>query len=126
MLGKTANRKKKLLRQKRIKLQEQEAMRKRRERLINTESRKTKFVEYHPVSTRYIRNSNNKDIPSKELPPPVDFKRIPRYTDEMLEREQKAQEEIERKKKRLAPHYSKGPYQYITDDTPLEDLGRKK
>jgi len=49
-----------------------------------------------------------------------------KYTGEMLEREKKAQEEIEKKKMRIAPAYSKGAYQYITDDTDLTDLGRKK
>lgn len=47
------------------------------------------------------------------------------YSGEMLEREQEAQKEIERKKKRVAPHYSKGAYQYITDDELVKDLGRK-
>jgi hypothetical protein len=40
-------------------------------------------------------------------------------------REQAAQEEIERKKKRTAPLYNKGGYQYISDDTDLTTVGRK-
>lgn len=40
-------------------------------------------------------------------------------------REAVAQQEIERKKKRIAPHYSKGPYQYLTDDVDPTTLGRK-
>ena len=43
----------------------------------------------------------------------------------MMDREKKAQEEIERKKLRVAPLYSKGGYQYITDDTDLKTIGRK-
>ena len=43
----------------------------------------------------------------------------------MMAREKKAQEEIERKKLRVAPLYSKGGYQYISDDTDLTTLGRK-
>lgn len=47
------------------------------------------------------------------------------YQGEMLERERLAQEEIERKKQRIAPAYSKGAYQYITDETDPRELGRK-
>lgn len=43
----------------------------------------------------------------------------------MMVREQKAQEEIERKKLRVAPLYNKGGLQYITDDMDLTTLGRK-
>lgn len=48
------------------------------------------------------------------------------YAGEMAEREAEAQKEIEAKKKRVAPHWSKGSYQYITDEMDLSDLGRKK
>lgn len=44
---------------------------------------------------------------------------------EMLAREAVAQEEIKRKRKRVAPAYNKGGYQYITDDTDPKTLGRK-
>lgn len=40
-------------------------------------------------------------------------------------RERIAQEEIEKKKKRIAPLYNKGGLQYITDDTDLTTVGRK-
>lgn len=33
---------------------------------------------------------------------------------------------IIRKSKSIAPHYSKGAYQYITDEAIVEDLGKKK
>lgn len=41
------------------------------------------------------------------------------------EREAAAREEKERKKKRLAPLYNKGPVQYMTDDTDYTTVGRK-
>lgn len=53
-------------------------------------------------------------------------KRIERYDGEMGLRELKAQMELERKKKQVAPAYSKGAYQFISDETDLTDLGRKK
>lgn len=37
--------------------------------------------------------------------------------------EVEAQEESERKNRRIAPAYDKGAYQYITDDTDLKELG---
>jgi len=39
---------------------------------------------------------------------------------------QHVQEAILAKAARTAPLYSKGPYQYITDGTNLEDVGKKK
>jgi hypothetical protein len=48
-----------------------------------------------------------------------------RYEGEMAEREAVAQKEIERKKMQVAPMYSKGAYQYITEGTDLKTLGRK-
>lgn len=44
---------------------------------------------------------------------------------EMAARERLAQEEKDRKRKRLAPLYNKGPVQYITDDADPKELGRK-
>lgn len=41
------------------------------------------------------------------------------------EREAQAQVEIEKKKKRVAPLYNKGGYQYVTDETDTTTLGRK-
>jgi hypothetical protein len=43
----------------------------------------------------------------------------------MLEREIKAQEEIAKKRKRIAPLYNKGAAQYITDETDPKTIGRK-
>jgi hypothetical protein len=45
--------------------------------------------------------------------------------DELNIREQKAQQEVDRKRKRIAPAYSKGNYQYITDLKDISTLGRK-
>jgi hypothetical protein len=49
----------------------------------------------------------------------------PRYEGDMLEREIKAQEEIAKKIKRIAPLYNKGAAQYITDETDPKTIGRK-
>lgn len=49
----------------------------------------------------------------------------PRYEGEMLDRELKAKEEIERKKTQVAPLYNKGGYMYITEGTNPRDIGRK-
>ena len=46
-------------------------------------------------------------------------------TPEMEERERKAQAIAEQRKKRVAPAYNKGGYQYISDDTDLTTMGRK-
>jgi hypothetical protein len=48
-----------------------------------------------------------------------------RYSDEMLERELKAQEEIERKKKRVSIAYNKGNYVYLTEGFNPKDIGKK-
>ena len=44
----------------------------------------------------------------------------------MAEREAMALQEAEEKKKRIAPAYSKGAYQYITPGSDLKDIGKKK
>jgi hypothetical protein len=49
----------------------------------------------------------------------------PKYSGELAEREMEAQKEIERKKYRVAPLYSKGGYQLIPEDMDLTTLGRK-
>jgi len=43
----------------------------------------------------------------------------------MAHRESAAQEEVEAKKKRIAPLYNKGAYQYLTEGTDPKDIGRK-
>ena len=49
----------------------------------------------------------------------------PVLTPEMEERERNAQAIAEQRKKRVAPAYNKGGYQYISDDTDLTTMGRK-
>jgi len=53
-------------------------------------------------------------------------KRTERYEGELALRELEAQKQLEEKKKRIAPAYSKGAYQYISDETDMSDIGRKK
>jgi hypothetical protein len=48
-----------------------------------------------------------------------------RDNEELNKREQEAQKEIDKKRKRIAPAYSKGNYQYITDLKDISTLGRK-
>ncbi len=48
-----------------------------------------------------------------------------KMTVEMLEREKAAQEEIERKKKMVAPAYNKGGLQYISNPDDYKSMGRK-
>lgn len=65
-----------------------------------------------------------KQYPSAK-PISVVYKKEQELNDSMKEREKIAQEEIERKKKRVAPLYSKGGYQYITDYEDLTTIGKK-
>lgn len=44
----------------------------------------------------------------------------------MAEREELARMKAENKKSRIAPAYSKGAYQYISEETDLKDIGKKK
>jgi hypothetical protein len=48
-----------------------------------------------------------------------------KYTGEMALREDAAQQEIARKKYRVAPLFNKGALQYISDDMDPKTLGRK-
>jgi hypothetical protein len=56
---------------------------------------------------------------------PETSKRVTYQDEEMIRREREAQKEIEAKKLRLAPHYNKGPVQYITEGIDLYTLGKK-
>lgn len=77
-----------------------------------------------PISISKPYRREVPDYPSAPLTSHVP-KAKPRYTGVMAERERIAQEEIEKKKKRVAPSFNKGPYQYITDETDLKTMGRK-
>ena len=79
-------------------------------------------------------------IPSYQYDDPVQARSIPsaspiptvtqlavKYEEhsELALREALAQQEKDRKRKRLAPAYNKGPVMYITDETNPAELGRK-
>lgn len=67
-----------------------------------------------------------RSIPSAPPVQPVLQPKIDYEADsEMAIREELAQKEKDRKRKRLAPLYNKGPVQYITDDADPTELGRK-
>ncbi len=73
----------------------------------------------------------NFDDPTKDIPSVVTAgsdrrateKKV--YAPEMEAREIAAQAEKDRKRRRLAVAYNKGPVMYITDGTDPKDLGRK-
>ena len=70
------------------------------------------------------RESSHTKYPSAQMTPQRTLKRK-KLSAIMMAREKKAQEEIERKKLRVAVLVNKSGYQYITDDTDLTTLGRK-
>lgn len=77
-------------------------------------------------SYEYVDPVNARSIPSAPPVQPVLQPKIA-YEDnsEMAVREELAQKEKDRKRKRLAPLYNKGPVQYLTDDVDPTELGRK-
>lgn len=95
--------------------------------LFGTKPDSKEFVEYKPKPNPYIeqRRADYHATPSLVDTRPNNPKVAPRYEGEMIEREMVAQKEIEKKKKRTAPAYSKGAYQYITDETDISEIGRK-
>lgn len=68
--------------------------------------------------------SSHQQYPSAPMTP-MKLDAPKKLSPDMQERENAAQEEIERKKKRVAPLWNKGGLQYITDDTDIITLGRK-
>lgn len=99
----------------------------RKKSKTGTVSRKQHFTPYTPGSGNATYQTYLKQ---KELHKSIDVDPIAksqeqlRYEGEFAEREAAAQQEIERKKMRTAPAYSKGAYQYISElDLPY--LGRK-
>jgi len=88
---------------------------------------KKEFVEL-VVSEMRSPRAENKEIPSLGIGSPIGVENKKRYSGKMAEREKLAQEEIERKKKRVAPMGNKMAYQYIGENPPpeiLRGLGRK-
>ena len=72
------------------------------------------------------RRGNLHTAPSHESLAPVRTPFVPApLTPKMQEREARAQEEIARKRLRVAPLYNKGGLQYVSDDTDLTTIGRK-
>jgi hypothetical protein len=92
-----------------------------------TISRKEAFTPYTPGngnSTYQAYVKQRDSIKSIDIDPIAQNQEQLRYEGELAEREAAAQVEIERKKMRTAPAYSKGAYQYISElDLPY--LGRK-
>lgn len=86
---------------------------------------KPTFTTYIPpprknvIDTPYIPSYNNGVTPVQ-----LKSEKII-YEDEMAIREQEAQREIERKKKRVAILCPKSTYQYITDGIDIKEIGRK-
>lgn len=82
------------------------------------------FVPLKPA--KVFRRDEGTEYPSAKPSqiPSVSVKKAPKYEGEMLEREQKAQEEIAKKRKRVAPLH-KSNYIYISDDIDPAGLGRK-
>lgn len=74
----------------------------------------------------YDDNVGIRSLPSAHEAPEV-LHAVPVYEkgSELAVREQLAQDEKDRKRKRLAPLYNKGPVQYITDDADPKEIGRK-
>lgn len=99
----------------------------RRKNAAGTVSRKDFFAPYVPGSSNSTYQSylSSKDkYKSVDIDPVSKSQDQIRYEGELAEREQAAQAEIERKKMRTAPAYSKGAYQYISEmDLPY--IGRK-
>ncbi len=100
--------------------------------------KKREFVELKPRDTKYVITDAMKkaaSAPSAAMPDPTGVVRIEGKKakrnmgeDEYARREAEAQQEIKRKKKKVAPLYNKGGLQYIDDDAPKEiihNLGRK-
>lgn len=74
----------------------------------------------------YDDNVGIRSLPSAHEAPEV-LHAVPVYEkgSELAVREQLAQDEKDRKRKRLAPLYNKGPYMLITDDADITSIGRK-
>lgn len=81
---------------------------------------------YKPQNPLYADwKSQQEKYPSVINTKPIASEMPTRYEGEMAEREAKAREEIERKKKRVSITYNKGAYQYLGDDYDTTTIGRK-
>jgi hypothetical protein len=96
------------------------------------EDRKAYFKSILKDSTKERSINMPEPLPRKELSPCSNavgngFKRSVDDYKWKRDREESAAtiKEIEKKKTRLAPIYSKGPVQYLTEETDIQTLGRK-
>lgn len=108
---------------------------KTREKVIGRKSGKikrqlkaaNKNTEYVPKFNHFYPNQDvakmDKNLPEPLLPDVAIMSR--RLSEDMLERELKAQKISDKRKTQVAPAYSKGAYQYITPGMDLKELGRK-
>lgn len=85
---------------------------------------KKEFIPLKPA--KVYRRDEGTSYPSAKpsLNQATSLKNAPKYEGEMLEREQKAQEEIAKKRTRVAPLH-KSNYIYISDGIDPAGLGRK-
>lgn len=81
--------------------------------------------DYRPAHNPRYHDDSTKQITSNRERGTIVVCERAELSPEMQERERLAQIEKARKAKRVAPAYSKGAYQYITDDTDPKTLGRK-
>jgi hypothetical protein len=96
------------------------------------EERKAYFKSILKGSTKERSINMPEPLQQKNLPPLSNsvgngFKRSVEDYKWKRDREESAAtiKEIEKKKTRLAPIYSKGPVQYVTEETDIQTLGRK-
>lgn len=82
------------------------------------------FKPMTSYSLPYRRDDVYHNVQSTPITIPEPKKR-PEYEGEMALREQRAQEEIARKRKQVAPICNKGAYQYITNPDDWKTVGRK-
>lgn len=110
---------------KRLAAQQEEAARQKLLRALTPSS--TKEISLHKIPKyEYDDKSKARSIPSATaVAAPTKIETD--YTDnpELAAREVLAQQEKDRKRKRLAPAYNKGPVMYITDGMDPAELGRK-
>ena len=110
---------------KRLAAQQEEAARIKLLRAVAPSS--TKEISLHQIPKyEYDDKSKARSIPSATaVAAPTRIEIDYTETPELAAREALAQREKDRKRKRLAPAYNKGPIMYITDGMDPAELGRK-
>jgi predicted nucleic acid-binding Zn ribbon protein len=89
-----------------------------------------KLHESNVPKSLVVKPYRRETIEIKSHPCTTDFSKIEKrviahMTDEMIEREAKAQKEIQKKKNRVGILVNKSGYQYISDGMDPKTLGRK-